>query len=343
VCVCARARRAGGVAAASVEAVAANNDRILSELPARLQYAAASAIERSADAGAPPPSILWLARPCLLPYARRVLATWLVATVAFAIILGSNSSGGDGGRLSSPEPQAAPILLLLLPILYNLLFWLALRSLRGVVFALTDSAALVLELTPALSCCGVTLPPQRTSYLQMTTPSTSRSKAQWTRWLFCASAAEDVQFASKASLMNPARASASGGVRLVVGESPRGAPLRFHALAAPVCARAVELLAQQQSLARHQGGGAASGLSVNTLSASASALGAGGGGAGAAGDVIEAVTVLPPVEAEVEMLELRGVVVPEQPQPAHEPAASATHDTHAERGAGGGVHSRVDV
>jgi hypothetical protein len=131
------------------------SDAFLAQLPTRIQYAAARLIEVSgeerqhsgrhhAQERCEVAEIVWLAQPRLLPYVLMPTLVWLACTVLFVPLLLSYEP--PEGPLTADTDSTA-FGLLLLPAAYTFAFYLlALRRARGVVYALTDSAALELSL-----------------------------------------------------------------------------------------------------------------------------------------------------------------------------------------------------
>lgn len=217
------------------------NDAFLSQLPVRIQYAAARAIEESGEDGAVA-RISWLAQPQMLPLIVRPTLLWLLMTAIQPILLLTYQP-----PIPLPtEAEGAAFGLLILPPAYTLAFYLlAVRHARGIVYVLTESSALELSLNrlyhlgwpSAVTEMGSCQEIRRTSYAQMMSraPVVSERRMPLARSLMCVrSRIFDVTFASEASLAQPVSAgeARTGSIasRQLLGSSAARGLLRFPAL-----------------------------------------------------------------------------------------------------------------
>ena len=226
------------------EAASASNEALLATLPTSVQYAAGRALEESSPIVGRPPVIMWLCQPRLLPSIGLPLALWLVFSVGCLALLVA-APGMEPPLATTAQPL--PILLVVLPVAYTLAMTIAIRRATGTVYALTESGAILLSLTPTIP-----LPWSRTvwrtSYSRMLAQSAERPLCAWATLTCSIVKATDVVFASAASLSRPAAKSASGAA------SPESGPTRFRAV--PRCEVAgfgqliVRQMARERELSR---------------------------------------------------------------------------------------------
>ena len=195
---------------------ALHNEAQLARLPSQIQYAAAAAIEGSAELGQPP-YILWLGQPRVLPSSLPAIFLWLLVTIANVVLLIMAPNTLLPKQLPGGAALPVAIILLGLPLASTLLLIIALRRARGTVYVLTESGALSLNLAPTIPI-PFDSEVRFTAYTQMLSEGTPMRGCCGTN---------DIVFASRASLARPSSNNPQGGKR---GGSGGGGATVFRAV-----------------------------------------------------------------------------------------------------------------